>query len=105
MDERRRAERHAVDAPGRLFLSEGRVVPVHIRDLGELGALVQLADLEEAVLEGERTVLEHPRPGAAGVTRRAGSVVRVELEFREMGILRQLAVFFDAGPPPEGYAG
>ena len=104
--ERRRAERHPVDAPGTLFLSDGRRVPVRIADLGELGALLEITDLEDPVLEGERAVLEHPRldagrPTGPGV-RSTGRVVRVELEFEETGIVRRLAVFFDGGGPPEG---
>jgi hypothetical protein len=105
--DRRRAERHLVDAPGVLHLSDGRRVAVRIHDLGELGALLQLADLEEAVLEGERAVLEHPPLGETADSHRrvhsVGAVVRVELDFLESGIQRQLAVFFDGGAPPAGY--
>jgi hypothetical protein len=96
-----------VDAAGTLFLSEGRRVPVRIRDLGDLGAMVQIVDLEEAVLEGERAVLEHPLLGPGSehlpLRRTTGAIVRVELDFLETGILRQLAVFFDGGAPPSGY--
>lgn len=103
-----------MDAEGRLFLSEGRVLPVHIRDLGELGALVQTGDLEEAVLEGERALLEHPALTDVGrepsqrqeeLCRSAGAVVRVELDFLETGILRQLAIYFDGGDAPPDCAG
>lgn len=102
--ERRRAERHAVDAEGTLTLSAGRVLPVRIADLGELGALLTLGDLEDAVIEGERALLDHPmvRDGrllrSRGKT--AGRVVRVELEFEPGGVVRRLALFFDGGGPP-----
>lgn len=106
--ERRRAERHPVDISGRLFLSDGRSVDVQIKNLGTLGALVQIGDLEEAVFEGERAVLDHPRltdgnePTEEHV-RTAGRIVRVELEFLEEGVTRQLAMHFDGGEPPDGY--
>lgn len=106
--ERRQSDRHPVDLPGELHLSDGRCVPVRIKNVGELGALVQIRDLEEAVLEGERAVLVHPvavegdvRPDE--IVRTACAVVRVELDFQERGITRELAVFFDGGIPPEGY--
>jgi hypothetical protein len=102
--ERRRAERHAVDAPGTLFLSEGRRVGVRIADLGELGALLSLTDLEDPVLEGERALLEHPDvgAGAGAVKRTPGRVVRVELDFEPEGVVRRVALFFDGGGPPIG---
>lgn len=104
--ERRRAERHAVDARGALFLAGGRRVEVQIADLGEMGALLSLSDLEDAVLEGERALLEHPElvAGHAGPHYRqtAGRVVRVELDFEPEGIVRRVALFFDGGGPPAG---
>ena len=105
--ERRRSERHPVDIPGTLYLSDGRAVPVRIQNLGELGALVQITDLEEPVLEGERAVLQHPVTVEGVVhhgemAQTAGSVVRVELDFEERGICRELAVYFDGGIKPEG---
>ena len=110
--ERRRAGRHDVDLRGELFLSEGRCIPVRIVNLGQLGALIQIADLEEAVLEGERVVLGHRVLGepaeAAGppvadeTARTPGSVVRVDLEFSSSGVSRHLAIYFDGGAPPEG---
>jgi hypothetical protein len=96
-----------VDLPGELFLSEGRSVAVRIKDIGELGALVLITNLEEPVLEGERAVLEHPI-AVEGVVhpdevrRTPCAVVRVELDFEESGICRTLAVYFDGGMPPEG---
>ncbi len=105
--ERRRSDRHPVDLPGELFLSQGRTVPVRIKNVGELGALLQIQDLEEAVLEGERAVLDHPI-AVDGVVqpedraRTACKVVRVELDFEEEGISRELAVFFDGGIAPQG---
>lgn len=106
--ERRRSERHPVDIPGQLFLSEGRSVSVRIKNIGPLGALVQIADLEEPVLEGERAVLEHPEAGGEPaqtdtLVRTPCAVVRVELGFEAEGISRELAVYFDGGARPDGY--
>lgn len=106
--ERRRAERHAVDLPGELFLVDGRRVEVRIKNLGTLGALVQVGDLEEPVFEAERAVLEHPtidETGTVGeaLVRSACSVVRVDLEFLDEGVMRELALHFDGGVPPAGY--
>ena len=105
--ERRRAERHPVDIPGQLFLSGGRRVAVRIQNLGEMGALLAMSDLEEIVEEGDRAVLEHPILKDGRATRKnartAGSVVRVALEFEESGVARYLAVFFDGGGVPAGY--
>ena len=117
--ERRRAGRHDVDLRGELYLSAGRCIPVRIVNLGQLGALIQIADLEEAVLEGERVVLGHPllrepeppavddgetgEPVIAEETGRTpGSVVRVDLEFSSSGVSRHLAIYFDGGAAPEG---
>ena len=109
--ERRRAGRHDVDLRGELFLSAGRCIPVRIVNLGQLGALIQIADLEEAVLEGERVALGHPLltdPEEEGLVaaeetaRTPGSVVRVDLEFSSSGVSRHLAIYFDGGAPPEG---
>ena len=91
--------------PGELFLSEGRTIPVRIVNLGTLGALVAIQDLEEAVLEGERVVLDHPlleteEQGRRGRT--AGAVVRVDLDFSDAGVARHLAVYFDGGSAPDG---
>lgn len=115
--ERRREERRPIDLPGELFLSHGRCIPVRIVNLGRLGALISVADLEEAVLEGERVVLGHPvlqedgslqeegGEGGSDVTRTPASVVRVELEFSDDGVARHLAVYFDGGATPDGYSG
>ena len=112
--ERRRADRLPVDLPAVLFLSGGRSVPVRIRNMGAMGALVQIPDLEVSVLEGDRIVLEHPvfapdaTPeafAAADRVRTAGAVVRVELDFEVEGVKRELAVYFDGGAEPEGYDG
>ena len=111
--ERRRADRHDVDLRGELFLSEGRCIPVRIVNLGQLGALIQIADLEEAVLEGERVVLHHAvlgepeeadeaPPVGSDTARTPGSVVRVDLVFSSSGVSRHLAIYFDGGAPPEG---
>lgn len=102
--ERRRAERHAVDISGLLILAEGRKVPVNIADLGEMGALLTMTELEDAVLEGERAFLEHPvlhdGHATARKARTPGRVVRVELDFEPEGIVRRVALFFDGGGGP-----
>ncbi|MHC5011149.1 MAG: hypothetical protein ACYTG6_09390 [Planctomycetota bacterium] len=107
--ERRKAERHSANLPGTLFLSEGREMPVRILNIGGLGALVSMTDLEEAVLESERAVLEHPLLEQGAPEEACGrtpcAVVRVELDFAEAGVARHLALFFDGGAPPEGYEG
>lgn len=105
-DNRRRVERHASDLPGRLRLSGGREIDVRIRNIACLGALCEIHDLEEPVLEGERGTLEHPeladgRPpvgpfGTANQVATEGRIVRVELEFRPDGVVRHVAVHFDA---------
>ena len=90
---------------GEVRLGAGRRVAVRIRNLGPLGALVQASDLEEAVLEGERALLVHPdEDGSERTCRTPCAVVRVELEFEEAGVRRELALYFDGGPPPEGEA-
>lgn len=87
-------------------------MPVRIRNMGAMGALVQITDLEEAVLEGERAVLDHPvfegnatpeTLAAAERVRTPCAVVRVELDFEVEGVKRELAVYFDGGARPEGY--
>ena len=110
--ERRRAERLPVDIPASLHLGEGRRVSVHVKNLGEMGALVQIPHLESQVREGDRAVLEFDRPrlGLDGQVpdrprdRTACVVVRVDvdLDFDDDGVRRELAVFFDGGPPPAG---
>jgi hypothetical protein len=107
--DRRRAERHPVDIPGELFLAGGRSVPVRIQNLGELGALLAMADLEQTVGEGDRAVLDHPllkdgKPSKKHV-RTPGSVMRVELEFEQGSVARYLAIYFDGGGVPTGYRG
>ena len=105
--DRRRAERHPVDLAGDLHLSGGRKLPVRILNLGPLGALLEAVDLEEAILEGERAVLDHPVMvdswPQAHRARTVGSVVRVELEFAPSGVSRHLALYFDGGAKPDGY--
>lgn len=104
--DRRRAQRHVVNVPGELCLSEGRRISVRIVNLGVLGALIQVTDLEEAILEGERAVLEHPVLDdglpTGELQRTVGAVVRVELDYGQEGVTRHLAVFFDGGAPPDG---
>jgi hypothetical protein len=102
--ERRREVRHPVDLGGVLHLSGGRVVDVRIKNLGQMGALVQVPDLESTVREGDRAVLVHPLLGATSERRASPcAVVRVELDFEGEGVNRELAVYFDGGVPPEGY--
>lgn len=112
-EDRRRADRLPVDLEGALFLEEGKRVSVRIRNMGAMGALVQIGDLEAQVLEGSRAVLEHPvfvadaTPedlAAAERVRTACAIVRVELDFQDEGVKRELAVYFDGGAAPEGYA-
>jgi hypothetical protein len=106
--ERRRAARHPVDVRARLLLEGGREAPVIVRNIGEMGALLSVPDLEVEVVEGERGLLEHPKmldgkPQRATV-RTAGAIVRVELDMDAGGILRQVAMYFDGGPAPKGAA-
>ncbi len=89
------------------MLAGGRQVEVRIRNIGLLGALCEIDDLEEPVLEGERASLSHPelvgeQPGPADgpMVRTAGQVVRVELELAPEGILRHVAIQFDGGGMP-----
>ena len=101
--ERRRADRKPVELAGTLYLAGGRAVPVRIKNLGQMGALVQIPDLEEPVREGDRAVLDHPLVDADGRRTSACAVVRVELDFEGEGVNRELAVYFDGGLPPDGY--
>ena len=102
--ERRRADRHPVNYAGTLYLVGGVAVAVRIKNLGQMGALVQVSDLEHTVTEGDRVVLDHPLLGDAAARRKTpGSVVRVELDFEGEVVNRELAVYFDGGPAPEGY--
>lgn len=104
---RRRAERHPSDLPGRLSLAGQRQVAVRIRNIGLLGALCEIHDLEEPVLEGERALLTHPeliddQPGPADGARvdTPGAIVRVDLELMPEGIVRHVAIHFDGGKGP-----
>jgi hypothetical protein len=103
-DDRRRSKRHPVEIPARLVLDDGVETDVVIRNIGDLGALVSIADLEVTIHEGDRAILEHPEyiGGKVGrkKLRRAGSVVRVDMELVARSVLRQLAIFFDQGPAP-----
>jgi hypothetical protein len=103
-DDRRRAKRHAVELPGRMLLDDGVQAEVVVRNIGELGALVSLADLEVTVREGDRVTLEHPEvvDGKVGkkTVRRSGAIVRVDMELVSRAVVRQLAIFFDDGPSP-----
>lgn len=102
--ERRRAIRHPVDYAGTLYLTRGRSVHVRIKNLGDLGALLQISDLETSVEAGDRAVLDHPMVDVAELRRAtAGSVVRVDLDFEGDGVNRELALYFDGGDAPEGY--
>ena len=107
-DERRRAERVPVDIPARLLLAGGRQAEARIRNLGELGVLLSISDLEFEIHEGERALLEHPR--ILDATARGpkvmtpGAIVRVELDMEPGSIVRQIALYFDGGPKPVGCA-
>ena len=107
-DERRRAERQPVDITARLLLAGGRVAEARIKNLGELGVLLSVSDLELEIHEGERALLEHRRIVDAKAkgpkVRTPGAVVRVELDMEPGSIVRQVAVYFDGGPKPVGVA-
>jgi hypothetical protein len=107
-DDRRRTRRHPVEVPARLFLDDGVATDVVIRNIGDRGALLSMADLEVPVRTGDRAVLEHTEflEGKFGSrqVRRGGSVVRVELELAHQSVMRQLAIFFDEGPDPRSPA-
>ena len=114
MDERRRSERIPTSVPAHLHLARGRDVDVTISNVGELGALVTIHDLEVEVREGERALLEHPPfvdgiPGP-GRVRTPAAVVRVDLDLAPQlaaepaGIVRHVALYFDGGPKPAGVA-
>ena len=105
-DERRRAPRYSMDVPGELVLSGGRRISVRIVNIGQLGALVSIADLEVAILAGERAALTHPQIDADGkasdeIVRTAGAVVRVDLDFADAGVSRHMAMYFDGGAEPD----
>jgi len=109
MDERRRAERVPTRIPARLLLAGGRDTPATIENIGELGVLLGVSDLEIDIAEGERALLEHPRivdgkPVGKIPVRTAGCVVRVQLELDVGAVVRHVAVYFDGGPKPVGCA-
>ena len=77
---------------------------VRIQNLGQLGAMVRVTDLEQTVQEGDRAVLDHPVYGSEGQRRRTPcAVVRVDLEFEGEEVNKELAVYFDGGAAPDGY--
>jgi hypothetical protein len=104
VNERRRAVRIDVEIPARILLAGGRRAEVTISNVGEMGALVSLTDLEVSVHEGERALLVHPRlvdgRAQADIVRTAAAVVRVELDLAGAAVLRQVALHFDGGPAP-----
>lgn len=107
MDERRRAERVSTAIPARLFLQGGGAVEATIRNVGELGVLVSLTDLEHEIREGQRALLEHPLivdgvPQGGPPLRSAAAVVRVDLDLEPGAIVRHVALYFDGGPRPVG---
>jgi len=110
MSERRRVPRFDVTAPARLLLAGGRSAPVILRNVGELGALVSIGDLELAISAGERALLEHPAFVDGHATERRlrtpAFVVRVDLDLDLEGdrLDRQVALHFDGGALPEGVA-
>ena len=103
-DERRRAVRHPVQVEAKLLLGEGRVAAVVIENIGEMGALLAVSDLEVDIVEGERAVLEHPRfvDGRAltKVVRTSGAIVRIDMDMETTGVVKHLAIYFDGGPKP-----
>lgn len=107
MDERRRAERISTAIPARLLLQGGGSVEGVIRNVGELGVLMALTDLEHEIREGQRVLLEHPRivdgvPQGGPPARSAAAVVRVDLDLEPGAIVRHVALYFDGGPRPSG---
>jgi hypothetical protein len=107
MDDRRRAERIPVRIPARLFLTGGVETAATIVNIGELGVLLAVADLEIEVREGDRALLEHPRvvDGKAQGgkhARTSGAVVRVDLDLDPAAVVRHVALYFDGGPRPVG---
>ena len=105
-EERRRSERTPVDIPARLLLAGGREAEARILNLGELGVLLSVSDLETEIREGERALLEHPRivdgKAKGANVKTPGAVVRVELDVDPKAIVRQVAIYFDGGPKPAG---
>ena len=105
MEDRRRATRVPTSIPARLHLSGGRRADVTISNVGELGVLLTLADLEVQVSEGERALLEHPAivDGVAkgGQKQTAAAIVRVDLDLQGAGVVRHVALYFDGGPKPK----
>jgi hypothetical protein len=103
-DERRRSARRDVQIPAVLRLGGGRSVAARIRNVGELGALVEIVDLEVSVEEGERALLVHPRivdgEPSGPTVETAASVVRVDLDVDATAIVRHVALYFDGGPRP-----
>lgn len=106
MTERRRAPRYDVTAAGRIHLAGGRSADVVLRNVGELGALISLDDLEVTIAAGERAVLEHPAFVDGRATRKRvrtpAAVVRVDLDLDGDSVSRHVALHFDGGPRPEG---
>jgi hypothetical protein len=102
-DDRRRSKRLAVEIPARLLLDDGVEAEVVVKNIGDLGALLSLSDLEVTVREGDRSILDYPDPSSKSGKkrlRRSGAVVRVDMELVSRAVVRQLAVFFDDGPSP-----
>jgi hypothetical protein len=106
VEDRRRASRIPTQIPARLFVAGGRHADVVISNVGELGVLLTLSDLELQLREGERALLEHPRivdgVPEGGHMRSAASVVRVDLDLDSGAVVRPVALFFDEGPRPAG---
>ena len=104
-DERRRHTRHPVRIAAKILLGEGREAPVVIENIGEMGALVAVSDLEVNIVEGERALLEHPRivdgRPLTKIVRTPCSIVRVDMDMDPTGIVKHLAIYFDGGPAPK----
>jgi hypothetical protein len=108
VEDRRRAARTPTQIPARLLLDGGRHADVVISNVGELGVLLTLSDLEVQLREGERAVLEHPVivdgkavAGRGATVRSSASVVRVDLDLDSGSVVRHVALYFDGGPAPK----
>lgn len=105
MEDRRRATRIPTEIPAKLYLAGGKHADVTISNVGELGVLLSLSDLEVTVHEGDRAMLEHPTivdgvPQGGKHKKTPAAIVRVDLDLESGAVVRHVALFFDGGPKP-----